>query len=128
AMVSNTSELFPEPDTPVNTVSRRFGRLTLTSLRLFSRAPCTRIVSWLSAGWRGAAARSGSVLVAMVIGPPSRWAAGAGPAWAAPGRRASQDDPAGRDGSCPAEPVQRRVGLSRPPARPGPRPSPPPRA
>src|SRR4029077_14994185 len=50
AIVSNTSELLPEPETPVNTVSRRFGIATLTSLRLFSRAPCTRIRSWLSAG------------------------------------------------------------------------------
>src|SRR3954451_15046437 len=48
-MVSNTNELLPEPETPVNTVSRRFGNSTLTSLRLFSRAPCTRITSWLSA-------------------------------------------------------------------------------
>src|SRR6201985_175226 len=50
AIVSNTRELLPEPDTPVNTVSRRFGISTLTSFRLFSRAPCTRIRSWLSAG------------------------------------------------------------------------------
>src|SRR5205814_3522635 len=49
AIVSKTSELLPEPDTPVNTVSRRFGSSTLTSFRLFSRAPCTRIRSWLSA-------------------------------------------------------------------------------
>src|SRR4051794_7887900 len=49
AIVPNTSELLPEPDTPVNTVSRRFGSSTLTSLRLFTRAPCTRIRSWLSA-------------------------------------------------------------------------------
>src|SRR5215217_4844631 len=34
---------------PVNTVSRRFGISTLTSLRLFTRAPSTRIRSWLSA-------------------------------------------------------------------------------
>ena len=47
-----TSELLPEPETPVNTVSRRFGISTLMSLRLFSRAPCTRIRSWLSAAWR----------------------------------------------------------------------------
>ena len=52
AIVSNTSELLPEPETPVNTVSRRFGISTLTSLRLFSRAPCTRIRSWLSAACR----------------------------------------------------------------------------
>src|ERR1700722_10796975 len=48
-MVENTRELLPEPDTPVKTVRRRFGISTLTSLRLFSRAPCTRIRSWLSA-------------------------------------------------------------------------------
>src|SRR6188508_783879 len=50
AIVPNTSELLPEPETPVNTVSRRLGIATLTSLRLFWRAPCTRIRSWLSAG------------------------------------------------------------------------------
>src|SRR5688572_24215974 len=43
AIVSNTSELFPEPDTPVNTVSFRFGISRSTPLRLFSRAPVTRI-------------------------------------------------------------------------------------
>ncbi len=45
AIVPNTSELLPDPDTPVNTVSRRFGISRLMSLRLFSRAPCTRISS-----------------------------------------------------------------------------------
>src|SRR4051794_37991059 len=49
AIVPNTSELLPEPETPVNTVSRRLGSSMLTFLRLFSRAPCTRIRSWLSA-------------------------------------------------------------------------------
>jgi len=49
AIVENTSELLPEPETPVNTVSRRLGISTLTSLRLFTRAPWTRIRSWLSA-------------------------------------------------------------------------------
>ena len=49
AIVPNTSELLPEPETPVNTVSRRLGISTLTSWRLFTRAPCTRIRSWLSA-------------------------------------------------------------------------------
>src|SRR3954451_12628709 len=49
AIVPNTSELLPEPETPVNTVSRRFGMTTLTSLRLFTRAPWTRIRSWVSA-------------------------------------------------------------------------------
>src|SRR5882724_9260897 len=62
AIVSNTRELLPEPETPVNTVSRRFGISTLTSLRLFSRAPCTRIRSWLSAAWS-----SGDRLVLVVV-------------------------------------------------------------
>src|SRR4029077_12440195 len=49
AIVSKTSELLPEPETPVNTVRRRFGMSTLMSLRLLTRAPCTLISSWLSA-------------------------------------------------------------------------------
>src|SRR5262245_37933948 len=48
-MVPNTSDDLPDPETPVNTVSRRLGISTLTSLRLFSRAPWTRIEPWLSA-------------------------------------------------------------------------------
>src|SRR4051794_26928809 len=68
-MVPNTRELLPEPETPVNTVNRRFGISTLTSLRLFTRAPCTRITSWL---WRPAGVGvRGSVLVAMLIVSPS---------------------------------------------------------
>src|SRR6187399_2472885 len=63
AIVANTSELLPEPETPVNTVSRRLGISTLMSLRLFTRAPCTRIMSWESAVWSSGA--SVSVLVAM---------------------------------------------------------------
>ena len=47
AIVPNTRELLPEPETPVNTVSQRFGISTLMSLRLFTRAPRTRINSWL---------------------------------------------------------------------------------
>ncbi len=68
AMVSKTRELLPEPDTPVNTVRRRFGSSTLMSLRLFSRAPCTRISSWLSAVGRPRACVPvlESVLVAML--------------------------------------------------------------
>src|SRR3954470_19995611 len=66
AIVPNTSELLPEPETPVNTVSRRLGISMLTSLRLFSRAPWTRIRSWLSA----TAADRVSVLVATLIVPP----------------------------------------------------------
>src|SRR2546429_3976888 len=68
-MVPNTSELLPEPETPVNTVSRRFGSSTLTSLRLFTRAPCTRIRSWLSATC--SAGDCVSVLVALLIVSPS---------------------------------------------------------
>ena len=68
AIVPNTSELLPEPETPVNTVSRRFGISMLTSLRLFTRAPCTRIRSWLSA--RGTAVGRVSALVAVVILAP----------------------------------------------------------
>ena len=65
AIVPKTSELLPEPETPVNTVSRRLGISMLTSLRLFTRAPCTRIRSWLSA--RGSAGDRASVLVAVLI-------------------------------------------------------------
>src|SRR4051795_12637295 len=49
AMVPKTSELLPDPETPVNTVNRRLGIARLTSLRLLTRAPCTRMTSWLSA-------------------------------------------------------------------------------
>ncbi|SCF08216.1 hypothetical protein GA0070558_1269 [Micromonospora haikouensis] len=49
AMVPNTSEDFPEPETPVKTVRRRLGMSTETAARLFSRAPRTSIMSWLSA-------------------------------------------------------------------------------
>src|SRR5712692_91237 len=51
AMVSNTIEDFPEPDTPVNMMMLRLGSLSETSLRLFSRAPrisiysCTMLIS-----------------------------------------------------------------------------------
>src|SRR6187402_2236287 len=68
-MVPNTRELLPEPETPVNTVSRRFGISTLTSLRLFTRAPCTRIRSWLSATCRFD--DRASVFVAKLIISPS---------------------------------------------------------
>src|SRR5438874_7165823 len=54
---------------PVNTVSRRFGISTLMSLRLFTRAPCTRIKSWLSATC--SAGDCVSLLVAMLIVSPS---------------------------------------------------------
>ena len=56
AMVPNTSDDLPEPLTPVKTVSRRLGISTDTFLRLFSRAPTTRMTSCESAmcpcpGW-----------------------------------------------------------------------------
>src|SRR5699024_7732702 len=50
AMVPKTSELLPDPEAPVKTVRRRLGISTLMSLRLFSRAPWTRMRSWRSAG------------------------------------------------------------------------------
>src|SRR5262245_26083129 len=49
-MVPKTSDDLPDPETPVNTVSRRLGIARLTSFRLFTRAPWTRIESWPSAG------------------------------------------------------------------------------
>src|SRR4051794_3393372 len=71
AIVPNTSELLPEPETPVNTVRRRFGISTLRSLRLLTRAPCTRITSWLSAPRN--AGDCESVLVAMrTVSPTGR--------------------------------------------------------
>jgi hypothetical protein len=51
-MVANTSELLPEPETPVNTVSRRLGMSREMSARLFSLAPRTWITSWRSAACR----------------------------------------------------------------------------
>src|SRR5690348_12559151 len=74
AIVPNTSELLPEPDTPVNTVSRRFGIATLTSLRLFTRAPCTRMRSWRSAAFvvfdaADAGVRVDLLIVGSVRGP-----------------------------------------------------------
>ena len=53
AIVAKTSELLPEPEMPVKTVSRRFGISTLTFFRLFSRAPCTRMRSCESAACPG---------------------------------------------------------------------------
>ena len=75
AIVPNTSELLPEPETPVNTVSRRFGISTLMSLRLFTRAPCTRIRSWLSAT---CGAGDCCVPRGLLIVSPSVWVVAAG--------------------------------------------------
>src|SRR5688572_8550518 len=46
AIVSNTMDDLPEPDTPVKMVIFRLGIFKLTFLRLFSRAPCSSIYSW----------------------------------------------------------------------------------
>ncbi len=63
AIVANTSDDLPEPDTPVKTVRRLFGMSTVTFLRLFSRAPTTRSTSWLSGdGADAAAGRASSVM------------------------------------------------------------------
>ena len=75
AIVLNTSELLPEPETPVKTVRRRFGISTLTSLRLLTRAPCTRIMSWLSAS--GNARVSRLILAVLVMSPKLAAAQGA---------------------------------------------------
>src|SRR3954452_20417045 len=69
AIVPNTNELLPEPETPVNAVSRRFGISKLTSWRLFTRAPRTRMRSWLSATC--VAGGCGSILAAILIVSPS---------------------------------------------------------
>src|SRR5690348_4002604 len=52
AMVPNTSDDLPEPETPVKTVSRRLGISTEMFLRLLTRAPWTRMRSCRSAGAR----------------------------------------------------------------------------
>jgi hypothetical protein len=44
-IVSKTIDDFPEPETPVKIVILRFGMLSETSLRLFSRAPRISISS-----------------------------------------------------------------------------------
>src|SRR5580698_6686884 len=44
-MVSNASDDFPDPETPVTTVSELWGISTSMFLRLWTRAPRTTIVS-----------------------------------------------------------------------------------
>ena len=65
AIVLTTRELFPDPDTPVNTVNRRFGISTVTSLRLFSRAPETRIKSCPAAARIGTRYPLAALLITM---------------------------------------------------------------
>src|SRR3954451_9904918 len=74
AIVANTRELLPEPETPVKTVSRRFGSSTLMSFRLCSRAPSTRRTSWLSAPCTGGG--GGSVRVVVLMAAPRGTRAG----------------------------------------------------
>src|SRR6266404_4743535 len=52
-IVSNASEDFPEPLTPLTTVMALCGISTETFFRLWTRAPRTHSVSWFS--WPGAA-------------------------------------------------------------------------
>jgi len=49
AIVPNTSELLPEPETPVKTISRRFGSSMLTSLRCVHARAMHADQAWLSA-------------------------------------------------------------------------------
>ncbi len=49
AIVPNTRDDFPDPETPVNTVRRLLGMVSEMSCRLFSRAPCTSMKSCVSA-------------------------------------------------------------------------------
>src|SRR5689334_8134424 len=46
AIVSNTMDDFPEPDTPVKIVILRLGIRSETFFKLFSRAPRISIYSW----------------------------------------------------------------------------------
>src|SRR5215207_792828 len=46
AIVSNTIDDFPEPETPVKMVILRFGMRNETFFKLFSRAPRSSIYSW----------------------------------------------------------------------------------
>ncbi|MCF4136712.1 hypothetical protein L1856_07270 [Streptomyces sp. Tue 6430] len=58
----------------MKTVSRRFGISTLTSLRLFTRALCTRIMSWVSAAC-GADGRPSVLFAGLINGlRPGSWA------------------------------------------------------
>src|SRR5271166_3038069 len=46
AMVSNTIDDFPEPETPVKIVILRLGMRSETFFKLFSRAPRISMYSW----------------------------------------------------------------------------------
>src|SRR6476659_5788495 len=61
-MVSKASDDFPEPDSPVNTISSSRGISRSTFLRLCSRAPRTWMVRWVSGDDLLAILAIGSVL------------------------------------------------------------------
>ena len=52
-MVSNTTDDLPDPETPVKIVIWRFGMRSVTSLRLFSRAPRISMYSVMGPPWVG---------------------------------------------------------------------------
>jgi hypothetical protein len=68
AMVSNTSEDLPEPDTPTNAVTFRFGTRTATFRRLFSRAPVTEMNSCLPVNSCGTEVLPGIGLFGQAVG------------------------------------------------------------
>src|SRR5471030_949386 len=57
-MVSKASDDFPEPESPVKTISLSRGRSRETSLRLCSRAPRTTRRSAIEGGYREGVTRS----------------------------------------------------------------------
>src|SRR6185369_3863433 len=52
AMVSNTMDDFPDPETPVKIVILRLGMRSETFFKLFSRAPRISIYSWVKMSLR----------------------------------------------------------------------------
>src|SRR3989344_5851695 len=68
-MVSKASEDLPEPETPVTTVMAPWGISKSMFFRLWTRAPRTRMASWVSGSGRGASLGSArdeaAALVAM---------------------------------------------------------------
>src|SRR6478672_3088837 len=69
AIVPKTRELLPEPEMPVNAVSRRFGISRSMPLRLFTRAPRTRITSWLSASCTSVLGHGRELLLGVAVPP-----------------------------------------------------------
>src|SRR3712207_3610996 len=105
AIVPKTSELLPDPETPVNTVSRRFGSSTVTSLRLFTRAPCTRIRSWRSAGGAVSIAEQGTAAASVSVDDAD---------WRRSGGRAQTSHMSGPVGAVDAAPADAPVAALQP--------------